>query len=108
MSLNLHPQGPQTRGPQVPAPTIAPDTATEIDLGNTVVERAVLVHHGIHSGHFPIAGLTVGDARQTLRGLLNIDPEAVAVINGEVVDEEDVIAPNTTMLSFVKPSAVKG
>src|SRR5262245_14991441 len=72
------------------------------------VERSVLVQHGIHSGHFPVAGLRVRDVRQTLTQLLNIDPQAVAVVNGQVVSEDTVIQENVKLLSFVKPSAIKG
>ena len=72
------------------------------------VERAVFCQHSIHDGHFPVAGLTVAEARRTLGPLLHIHPEAAAVINGQIVDEDDVIGENVEMLSFVKPSAVKG
>lgn len=72
------------------------------------VERSVYCSHGIHNGHFPVAGLTVADARRTLSHLLNIDPQAVAVIGGQIVDENMIIGADTAMLSFVKPSSVKG
>ena len=39
---------------------------------------------------------------------MNIDPQAVAVIDGQIVDEDTVIRDDVSMLSFVKPSAVKG
>jgi hypothetical protein len=108
MSLNLHQPNPQAREPQVRPPAINPhDTHVEMEQ-HTTIERAVLVQHGIHSGHFPVAGLTVAEARQTLRGLLNIDPQAVAVISGRIVPEDTIIRSDTGMLSFVKPSAVKG
>lgn len=72
------------------------------------VERSVIVQHGIHRGHFPVGGLRVREARQTLTHLMNIDPQAAAVIDGQIVDEETVIREDIAMLSFVKPSAVKG
>lgn len=68
----------------------------------------VNVSYGIHHGSYPIGGLTVGEARSTLQRLINIDPNAVAVINGSPVDESQRIAPGVTLLSFVKPSAMKG
>ena len=43
-----------------------------------------------------------------LTTLLNIDPQAVAVVNGQVVPEDTVIQEHTNLLSFVKPSAIKG
>ena len=76
--------------------------------GASTIERGVIVQHGIHSGNFPVAGLRVREARQTLTNLMNIDPQAVAVINGQIVDEETIIGEDVTALSFVKPSAVKG
>jgi hypothetical protein len=71
-------------------------------------EGSVFCQHSIHDGHFPVAGLTVGEARSTLAPLLNIDPEAVAVIDGHVVDEDRVIGEDVRALAFVKPSSVKG
>jgi hypothetical protein len=107
LSLNFHPTS-QTRDPQTAPPSIQPND-TVVDTGpRTSVERSVMVQHGIHSGHFPVVGLTIAEARQTLRGLLNIDPQAAAVIGGRIVDETTVIRGDTQMLSFVKPSAVKG
>ncbi|HVS35719.1 MAG TPA: hypothetical protein VMS17_09055 [Gemmataceae bacterium] len=87
------------------APPVIQDAPTQPPAG---AERSVLVQHGIHTGHFPVGGLRVREARQTLAGLLNIDPQAVAVINGQVVSEDTVINDTIKMLSFVKPSAVKG
>lgn len=74
----------------------------------SITERGVLVHHGIHSGSFPIAGMKVKEARAALTPLLNVDPQAVAVINGQLVSEEQVIGDEVKLLSFVKRSAVKG
>lgn len=100
MNLRFRPQPPQpAETPATPAPAAEPRPA---------VERSVLVQHGIHTGHFPIAGLRVREVRETLGPLLNIDPQAVAVVNGQLVDEETVIGDDVALLSFVKPSAVKG
>ncbi len=71
-------------------------------------EGSVFVRHGIHSGRFPIAGMRLGDARPILNQLLNIDPEAVAVINGQIVDDEFHIGENVELINFVKQSSVKG
>jgi hypothetical protein len=96
-------------GAQPQAQTVpAGDAETVVDVPPAVVERSVLVQHGIHSGHFPVSGLRVRDARQTLTQLLNIDPQAVAVIGGRIVPEDTVIGEDVSLLSFVKPSAVKG
>ena len=71
---------------------------------------SIVVHHGIHSGTFPVAGMTVAQARRTLAPLINIDPDAVAVINGYVVEDESsrVITGRDQLLSYVKRSSVRG
>ena len=76
-------------------------------------ERAngsVVVHHGIHSGRFPVAGMTVAQARRTLAPLINIDPDAVAVINGYEVEDEATrtITSQDQLLSFVKRTSIRG
>jgi hypothetical protein len=68
----------------------------------------VLVTTGIHRGRFPIGGMTIQQARRTLTKLIKIDPQAVPVINGAPVDENTVIGSDVSMLSFVKPSSLKG
>jgi len=104
MGLLFRSRPPQpSETPAAPAAGPAPGAAPR-----GTVERSVLVQHGIHTGHFPVAGLRVREVRQTLGPLLNIDPQAVAVINGQVVDEEAVVKDEVALLSFVKPSAVKG
>jgi hypothetical protein len=104
--MNVQTRTPQQQPPVAPATMGA--TATLESPRREAVERSVLVQHGIHSGHFPVAGLRIREVRQTLSHLLNIDPRAVAVINGQVVSEDTVIHENTNLLSFVKPSAIKG
>jgi hypothetical protein len=101
MRLRFSSRQPEPKPPQpvTPAPASPPGPA---------VERSVLVQHGIHTGHFPVAGLRVQEIRQTLTPLLNIDPQAVAVINGRVVAETTVVSEDVALLSFVKPSAIKG
>lgn len=92
---------------QVPPVGIGGDSGSDTPPSGGV-ERSVLCRHGIHKGHFPVAGLTVAEARRTLSHLLNIDPEAVAVINGQIVPEDHVIGNDVSMLQFVKKSSVKG
>jgi hypothetical protein len=71
-------------------------------------DSSVLVSSGIHRGRFPVAGMTVRAARRVLGPMINIDPAAVAVINGQIVDEDMLLEGNLGMLSFVKPSSLKG
>jgi hypothetical protein len=109
MSLQVKRPTPKHEDPRVqPAPFGDGAYAPETPWAPPAVERSVIVQHGIHRGHFPVAGLRVRDARHTLTNLMNIDSQAMAVIDGRIVDEDTVIGEDVSMLSFVKPSAVKG
>ena len=70
--------------------------------------RNIVVSHGIHRGRFPIGGMSVAAARRILAPLINIDAEAIAVINGTPVTEDTIVNDQVTMLSFVKPSSIRG
>ncbi|NLX99632.1 MAG: hypothetical protein GXY83_26160 [Rhodopirellula sp.] len=103
MTLNLRRPRPSTEfQPSIQFGGAASDAQPETE------SRNVLVTSGIHSGRFPISGLQIRDARSVLAPLVNIDDNAVAVINGRVVEEDEIIAENVTMVAFVKPSAIKG
>lgn len=104
--MNLQTKTPHTQ--QTPGLSAVFGQTATLEPRREAVERSVLVQHGIHSGHFPVAGLRVRDIRQTLSHLLNIDPQAVAVVNGHVVPEDTIVQENVNLLSFVKPSAIKG
>ena len=109
MNLKVKRPSPKHEEPTVhPADFSAGADTNETSDAPATAERSVAVQHGIHRGQFPVAGLRVRDARQTLNNLMNIDPQAVAVIDGQIVDEDTVIREDVSMLSFVKPSAVKG
>ena len=81
---------------------------TSFESSSADESNSVLVSSGIHRGRFPVGGMTVRAARQALTRLINIDPTAVPVINGQVVDEDTVLGAELGMLSFVKPSSLKG
>lgn len=68
----------------------------------------VLVSYGTHHTPFPIRGLSVRQARESLTRLMNIDETAVAVINGAPVEEDTMIDQRVTLLSFVKPASIRG
>jgi hypothetical protein len=109
--MDLQTQNTSPRAKHAPGrSTLLPGTqeAVRVDTPAALPERSVMVHHGIHRGRFPVAGMRVADARQALTRLLNIDPAAVAVINGRTVGEDEVIGEDVSLLSFVKASAVKG
>ncbi len=84
------------------APSAPAEEATE------TLSKNVTCSYGIHRGNFPVAGMKVRDARAILKKLIKVDPAAIAVINGEEVAEDETISAETTLLSFVKPSAKKG
>jgi hypothetical protein len=87
--------------PQLTPPAGTPEA--EVNDGANV-----LVSYGIHRGRFPIGGMSVGQAREILQRLIRVDPTAVAVINGSRVGEDELISEDVTMLSFVKPSSLRG
>jgi hypothetical protein len=68
----------------------------------------VTVSCGIHGGKYPIGGMRIKDARHVLSKLINIPSDAVPVINGSAIDEDETITEEVSMLSFVKPSSLKG
>ncbi len=95
---------------QLELPPPAAPTAEHSDGPAPIVSdaRNTEVRYGIRGGVFPVRGMQVGDARRVLRQVMNIDPSAVAVIGGRPVEDHEVIGADVTMLSFVKPSALKG
>ena len=96
------------RPPELLPPSLGDAPLPTADDASAPSCESVLCRHGMHQGYFPIQGMTVGEARTMLAQLLNIDPNAVAVINGQIVDDEQVIGPEVGALNFMKESMVKG
>jgi hypothetical protein len=67
----------------------------------------VEVIHGVYAHSLPLAGMAVRDARLELEDRMNIDPEAVAVVDGRQADEDTVLAEGQ-VLNFVKHAGEKG
>ncbi|MFQ5654497.1 MAG: hypothetical protein ACE5GW_07180, partial [Planctomycetota bacterium] len=92
--------------PTTPAsPEGAGDTAV------AQVPRGIKAQNSIAEGRYPLAGLSVAQARRVLDTTLGgIDPEAVAVIAGEVVEDEDayIIRESVELVNFVKRASAKG
>lgn len=88
--------------------TTTSDRAAVDESSSSADRRNVVVSHGIHRGRFPVGSMSVAEARQLLAPLINIDATAVAVINGTPVQEDTIISEQVTMLSFVKPSSIRG
>jgi hypothetical protein len=83
-----------------PAP-FGDDFAAESNTGR------VDVIHGVYAHSLPLAGMTVRQARLELEDRMNIDPEALAVIDG-VEAVEDTVLRQGQVLNFVTPAGEKG
>jgi len=73
----------------------------------TVTEGHVEVIHGVYAHSLPLAGMAVRVARGELQERMNIDPDAVTVVDGVEVDENYVLREGQ-VVNFVKPAGEKG
>jgi hypothetical protein len=71
------------------------------------VEEKVRVLHGIHALSLGVAGKTVTEVREVLAQALNISPRAVAIVDGQEVDEGHILLPGQH-LEFVRRAGQKG
>ena len=67
----------------------------------------VSVVHGVYAHSYPLAGLRVRDARNHLEQRMNIDPDAVAIVDGDEASEDTMLAEGQ-VLTFVKHAGEKG
>ncbi len=67
----------------------------------------VKVSYGVHSLEAAIAGKSVGEVRQVLREPLNIDPRALALVNGRDVAASYLLKVGD-QLEFVRLAGEKG
>lgn len=65
------------------------------------------VIHGVYAHSLPLAGMTVRQARTELEERMNIDPEAVAVVDGQEALEDSVLREGQ-VLNFLTPAGEKG
>jgi hypothetical protein len=70
-------------------------------------ERHVEVIHGVYSHSLPLVGMTVAQARDELTERMNIDPDAISVVDGQEVDDNTILQEGQ-VLNFVKRSGEKG
>src|SRR5262245_12134171 len=80
------------------------------DLGGTATATRtgrVEVIHGGYAHSLPLAGMTVRQARTELEERMNIDPEAVAVVDGSET-REDTVLREGQVLNFLTPAGEKG
>jgi hypothetical protein len=67
----------------------------------------VKISYGVHSLEAAIAGKAVGEVRQALKEPLNIDPRALALVNGRDVAASYVLKEGE-QLEFVRLAGEKG
>ena len=85
-----------------------PDAFSDtFESGVAVRDGQVQVIHGVYAHELPLAGMTVGQARNELAERMNIDPDAVAIVDGDEVDEGTVLGEGQ-VLNFVKHAGEKG
>lgn len=65
------------------------------------------VIHGIYTHSLPLAGMTVRRARAELSERLNIAPDALALVDGNEVGDDFVLAVGQ-VLNFIKDAGEKG
>ena len=65
------------------------------------------VIHGVYAHSLPLAGMTVRQARTELEERMNIDPEALAVVDGSETLEDTVLREGQ-VLNFLSPAGEKG
>jgi len=67
----------------------------------------VKISYGVHNLEAAIAGKSVGEVRQALKEPLNIDPRALALVNGRDVAASHVLKQGD-QLEFVRLAGEKG
>jgi hypothetical protein len=67
----------------------------------------VKISYGVHSLEAGIAGKSVGEVRQALKEPLNIDPRALALVNGRDVASSHLLKEGD-QLEFVRLAGEKG
>jgi len=89
-------------------PIAAPDAGAS-DGGGAAAPGAgsVLTMYGPFVHNLPIAGLTVGEAYEQLREMMQMPEQVIAVIDGRPANIHERVASGST-LEFVKRSGEKG
>jgi hypothetical protein len=84
-----------------------PEPFSDEFSSGTAGEQTVEVIHGVYAHSLPLVGLSVAQARAALEDRMNIDPDAVPVVDGNEADDHTVLAQGQ-VLNFVKRSGEKG
>jgi hypothetical protein len=67
----------------------------------------IKINYGIHHLEVAVAGKSVGEVRQALKEPLNIDPRALALVNGREASAFHLLKEND-QLEFVRLAGEKG
>lgn len=65
------------------------------------------VSHGPYAETLPVAGMSVGEVRRRFRDRLDIDPDAVAVVDGHEVADDHAVRDGE-LVTFVRRAGEKG
>jgi hypothetical protein len=76
-------------------------------LGESMQEGDVFVISGANSQPFPVASSTVREVRRMLQHIMNIGPNATALVNGTPVTPDHILRQDDT-LEFTKEGGEKG
>ena len=87
-----------------PATGGGPDTAWPDDDSGGLVQ----VGTGLYSERLPVGGMTIEDVRERFADLLDIDPGAHPVIDGQLVTDESTRVEPGQQLAFVRHAGEKG
>ncbi len=77
------------------------------DLGGDAPAGLATVVHGTYAETLPVAQMSIAQVRRRFRDLLDIHPEATAVIDGAPVDDETVVGQGQTLM-FIRRAGEKG
>ncbi|MHB8069582.1 MAG: hypothetical protein ACYDIC_16950 [Desulfobaccales bacterium] len=80
---------------------------TRLKQPSRAPDSQVKVSYGVHHLDAAIAGKSVGEVRQALKEPLNIDPRALALVNGRDVAAAYVLKEGD-QLEFVRLAGEKG
>jgi sulfur carrier protein ThiS len=96
------------RGDSAEQPNLK-DAVARIDdvLGQTMREGDVFVISGANSQPFPVATRTVREVRRMLQQVMNVGPDAAALVNGRLVSSDHILQ-QSDVLEFVKEGGEKG
>lgn len=70
-------------------------------------DPTINVTSGTYNKHLPVVGKTIADVAKQYADQLDLHPESVAVVNGDVQKPGYTIADTDTLI-FVRPSGQKG